>query len=201
MILSINLEYYYMELKDITTNEKIEKSSKKKSRSSNLYTNSLLTRRVQLGISSITQELDKHILRELTNSLEGKCVMEGYIRPSSIKIVSKSGGLLDKNNVLFDIVLSCDVCLPSEGMILDCVAKNITKAGIRAEIREDPSPVVIFISRDHNYMSKYFGSIKEGQSIQVKIIGFRFELNDRYISIIADLQEPTKKKTKLVLEA
>jgi len=190
-----------MELKDITTNEKIEKSSKKKSRSSNLYTNSLLTRRVQLGISSITQELDKHILRELTNSLEGKCVMEGYIRPSSIKIVSKSGGLLDKNNVLFDIVLSCDVCLPSEGMILDCVAKNITKAGIRAEIREDPSPVVIFISRDHNYMSKYFGSIKEGQSIQVKIIGFRFELNDRYISIIADLQEPTKKKTKLVLEA
>ena len=53
-----------------------------------------------------------------------------------------------------------------------------------------PSPVIVFIARDHHYQSKYFSSKQEGDNIVVKVIGQRFELNDKYISIIATLIEP-----------
>ena len=78
-------------------------------------------------------------------------------------------------------------------MKIRCTIKNVTKAGIRAEIVGDMSPVVIFIARDHHYQSKYFSERKEGEDISIKVIGQRFELNDKYISIIATLVEPKKK--------
>jgi len=44
----------------------------------------------------------------------------------------------------------------------------------------------IFISSEHNSqleMDKY----KEGDAIKVKVLGHRFELNDTFISIIAEI--------------
>ena len=78
-------------------------------------------------------------------------------------------------------------------MIIDCVVKNITKAGIRAETNEEKSPVVIFIARDHHYLSHNFSDINEADQIQIRIIGQRFELNDTYISIIAELKDKKRK--------
>ena len=83
-------------------------------------------------------------------------------------------------------------------MEVDCVAKNITKAGIRAEIPGyEVSPIVIFIARDHHHSNKYFNSINENDNIQVKVIGIRFELNDSFISVIGSLIN--KKKKRLIL--
>ena len=75
-------------------------------------------------------------------------------------------------------------------MKLSCIVRNITKAGIRAELNSKNSPLIIFIARDHHHQSKYFSTQKEGDVINVKIIGQRFELNDKYISAIATLIEP-----------
>jgi len=75
------------------------------------------------------------------------------------------------------------------------MVKNVTKAGIRAEINEVKSPVVVFIARDHHYKSKGFGELKEGDDINVRVIGIRYELNDEYISIIGELVE--KKRMKM----
>ena len=94
-------------------------------------------------------------------------------------------------------------------MLISCVAKNITKAGIRAESDTDvPSPVVIFIAKDHHYSVSYFNEIQEGDKINIRVIGQRYELNDKYISIIGELvkeKEFTQKtkqfpKAKLVIE-
>ena len=94
-------------------------------------------------------------------------------------------------------------------MVINCVARNITKAGIRADIEtpDNKSPVIIFIARDHHYNSDYFSSIKENDNIKIRVIGQRFELNDKYISIIAELIQPKRrkdvkrKKPRLVLQA
>ena len=92
------------------------------------------------------------------------------------------------NNVLFDVVFECDVCFPVEGMLITCIAKNITKAGIRAESDVDvPSPIVVFIAKDHHYSVAHFAQVKEGDKITIRVIGQRFELNDKYISIIGEL--------------
>ena len=60
--------------------------------------------------------------------------------------------------------------------------KNKTQAGIRAVINEEVSPVVIYITRDHHYNNKYFGSVEEGDEITAKVIGQRYELNDEQVS-------------------
>ena len=74
-------------------------------------------------------------------------------------------------------------------MIIDCLAKTITKVGVRAELIVDDniSPYVIFIARDHHYNNETFSKIKENDVLQVRIMGQRYELNDKQISIIAEL--------------
>ena len=86
-------------------------------------------------------------------------------------------------------------------MKIDCVIKNITKAGIRAETNEENTPMIIFIARDHYYGQNFMGDLQENDNIIVRIIGTRFELNDKYISVIADfVQKKNKKKKKIILK-
>ena len=92
-------------------------------------------------------------------------------------------------------------------MLVSCVAKNITKAGIRAEsATEVPSPVVVFIAKDHHYNVSHFNDVKEGDKINVRVIGQRFELNDKFVSIIGELVKekefiPTEnKKPRIVIQ-
>jgi len=66
---------------------------------------------------------------------------------------------------------------------------------LRAEINETKSPVVVFIARDHHYKSKEFALLTEGDDVNVRVIGIRYELNDEYISIIGELV--AKKKIKI----
>lgn len=76
-------------------------------------------------------------------------------------------------------------------MLISCIAKNITKAGIRGESANDvPSPVIVFIAKDHHYNISYFNEVKEGDKITVRVIGQRFELNDKYVSVIGELVKP-----------
>ena len=134
--------------------------------------------------------------------VEQKCIVEGYVKSDSVKVITFSSGLVKGDNVLFDVVFECEVCFPIAGMLLNCVAKNITKAGIRAESSEyNPSPFVLFIARDHYFANDYFNSIEENQSFVARIIAQRFELNDKYVSIIAELVSPKKElnKPRLVL--
>ena len=86
-------------------------------------------------------------------------------------------------------------------MILDCIVKSITKVGFRAEINESVSPLVIFIARDHHFDNELFSKIKENDSIKVKVLGQRYELNNKFISVIAELVDINKyQNSKLELE-
>jgi DNA-directed RNA polymerase subunit E'/Rpb7 len=118
-------------------------------------------------------------------------------------VITYSSGIVQATNIVFEVVFECQICCPVEGMVFKCVAKNITKAGIRAESAEEtPSPVIVFITRDHHFTMQYFSTIKENDIFNVRVLGQRFELNDKFISIIAELLEPkenTYHKPKLVL--
>jgi hypothetical protein len=78
-------------------------------------------------------------------------------------------------------------------MLVNCIAKDITKAGIRAESSdEQPSPFVLYIARDHYFESDYFNSIEENEKFVARVIAQRIELNDKFVSIIAELVPPVK---------
>jgi len=183
-----------------------QQKKRKETRFQSVYSRCLLTRKIVLPITTIGKNLKENIEENIKANFEGKCVVEGYIKPNSSKIISYSSGMIQKgNNVLFDVVFECDVCFPIEGMLITCVAKNITKAGIRAESdTEVPSPIVVFVAKDHHYSVSYFAEIKEGDKINVRVIGQRFELNDKYISIIGELVKEKEykpaAKPRLVIE-
>jgi DNA-directed RNA polymerase subunit E'/Rpb7 len=172
----------------------------------NIYIKSLLTRNVAVPIKNIGQNLNTILEAYITNNYEGKCIAEGFVKPNSAKIITNSSGLIKGTNIVFEVVFECMICCPVEGMLIQCTAKNITKAGIRAESSDEtPSPVIVFIARDHHYMLEYFSNVEEGDKILVRVIGQRFELNDKYVSIIAELVEPKKdytapSKPKLIIE-
>ena len=153
----------------------------------NLYSQLLITRTIPIAIHHIGNTIKETLEKAIAIQIEGKCIVEGYIKPRSVEVMTFSSGLVMGSNVIFEVVIQCEVCSPVEGMLIKCIAKHINKAGIRAEISETPSPVVIFIARDHNYASPLFADVKENDDIKVRVIGQRFELNDKYISIIAEI--------------
>ena len=78
---------------------------------------------------------------------------------------------------------------------MSCVAKTVTQAGIRAHAFSEPSPIVVYVSREmhdaavsnHRMMTNSMDSIKPGEVIQIRVVGRRFELNDKHVSIIGEL--------------
>jgi DNA-directed RNA polymerase subunit E'/Rpb7 len=133
--------------------------------------------------------------REMSAMLEGKCSIEGYICPGSIIIIQHSCGRLNGGNVIFDVTMSCLICLPNEQEKISCVVKTITQAGIRAVAKGlkpgSISPIEVFLSRDMNmnvkHITEYFMRVKESDTIVVEIIGRRFVLNDTHVTIIGIL--------------
>ena len=136
----------------------------------------------------------------LISCIEGRCITEGYIKPHSTRIIDFKCGKIIAKNVQFNIVIECLVCNPPTNSVISCIAKNITQAGIRAVSDDEYSPVVVYITRDFGIDSDktYYNSIKEGDKINIKIIGKRFEMNDKHIQIIGFLVQPKKERISLM---
>lgn len=163
----------------------------------NIYSKSILIKKINIPIKNIDKNIDDTLKKKIVETCEGKCVLEGYIKKNSYRFISKSCGVIHGNTINIDVVFECDICLPTEGMRFSCVIKNKTKAGIRAEIDEDPSPVIIFIARDHHNNNQTFIKANEGDTINVSVIGQRYELNDKYISVIGEIKNGEISQPKL----
>lgn len=151
-----------------------------------LYVTSLIHHKIKVPFNKIGNNMEVYFKKYAERELEGKCRKEGYIRPSSSTIVNYSTGLLKGDSVVYDVVYSVDACFPYENMELMCKIKNITKIGIRGVITDTHNPIVLFISREHN-ANKNFEDYEEGQTIKIRVIGHRFELNDEFISVIGEI--------------
>ena len=166
-----------------------------------LYSKGVISKRIIIPFDKITNDIQRVLLNRVIKKYEDKCILEGYIKKNSCKILQHSSGIIEGNNVKFNIMFECEICYPVEGMYIDCVVKNVTKAGIRAEIDEEKSPLVIFLARDHHYNNTTFAKLTEGDIINVRVVGQRFELNDDNISVIAEMEErSTVTKPKLKIE-
>ena len=148
------------------------------------------------------KDLNSNLVNTLTNLLkqknEGICISEGFIKPDSIKLINYSTGELYSNKVSINIAYECYIANPAESDIYECIVKSITKVGIRAEINNESSnPVIIFIARDHHHNNELFSKVKENDIVNVRVIGKRYELNDKYISLIAELIDKNKESIML----
>jgi DNA-directed RNA polymerase subunit E'/Rpb7 len=154
-----------------------------------IYIPSLLTQKIVLNYNEVDSDLFNTLEVRLKQFNEGKCIKDGYVKNNSVKLLTYSGGELFSNKLVFECVFECLITNPVESMILNCEAKSITKVGVRAELVTDDNitPYIIFIARDHHYNNEMFSQIKENDMLQVRVLGQRYELNDKFISVIAEL--------------
>lgn len=163
-----------------------------------MFRRELLTRKIPLEFVHVGKSTKRNLERWFHQEMEGKCSVEGYIRPNSTQVLTYSSGRIEGHRVLFDVGVECQVCTPVEGHMITCVVENVTKAGIRAKMktRDEPSPVDVFCARDHHHNNSYFLSLNEGDEVTVRVIGQRYELNDPMISVIAQVIHPDRLNKK-----
>ena len=114
---------------DIEDEISIDKSIKsKKKKLNNIFMESLINKKISIPITNIGNNYKEIIKKLLQFKYEGKCIEEGYIQPDSINIINISSGLIKSFMIEFDVVFSCQVCCPVEGMKINCIVKNVTKA-------------------------------------------------------------------------
>jgi DNA-directed RNA polymerase subunit E'/Rpb7 len=166
---------------------------------SNCYSECLTSKKVtipfvEVGSHAAKGTITQMIRNYISTQVENKCTVEGFVHPNTCKILSHSSGLLQGPNVVFDVAYSCSVFLPCEGAILVCRVKSVTSAGILAGINGTSvvNPVIVYILREHHASDsdKYFNSIRSDAVVRVKVIGHRFELNDKHVSVIGELIQP-----------
>ena len=164
-----------------------------------VYIKSMLNTKVVLNMNEVGKNAKQNLERMISKQIEGKCITEGFIRPGSTRVISYSAGVVNNGVVEFQVIMESMVCNPVEGMLIECVVKTITKAGVHAEVVDSDSgvvPIVAFLARDHNYSDKQFALVKENSKITVRVIGCRFELFDKNIWVIGKLVEPDKLNIK-----
>jgi hypothetical protein len=112
--------------------------------------------------------------------------------PNSVKIVMRSLGII--NNANFDgittykIKYTANVCNPTINQIIQCNVGNIDKSQVICYIDEksDNSPIEIYLFKHNHVGNVIFASLKEGDIINVKIGGSKWEFKDTQINSIAE---------------
>jgi len=147
----------------------------------------MLSDKLEINFKNINSQIYNTLEKIIKKKVEGICIDEGFVKIGSVNLISYSSGELYANKVIIDVVYECLVANTVESMTFDCIVKSITKVGIRAEINESVSPFVIFIARDHHFDNELFSKINENDIINVRVLGQRYELNNKFISVIAEL--------------
>jgi DNA-directed RNA polymerase subunit E'/Rpb7 len=154
-----------------------------------VYIQSVLNTRIFLDITEIGKNIKQTLEDKLISKIANRCIPEGYVSPNNIKIIQFSSGTIIRNSISYFVVYECNISHPVEGMLITAKTKTITKAGIHAQVidNEGNIPITVFVARDHNISNTLFHSVKENDLITVKVIGIRYELNDPYVCVIANM--------------
>lgn len=161
---------------------------------------------VQLSPADLVDDFKTVITKKLQRNLEGVCTRYGYIKPGSIDIVKRSIGSFMKQNfnahIRFEVVCKADVCNPPIGSTLEAIVKNKNALGIHAESyltidgKEQPVLDVIVPKKSAGIISEVnLDELDIGHKINVEVLGKRYQLNDKKISIIAKaIKDPKERK-------
>lgn len=156
------------------------------------FAKSTLLMKIILPITSVGKDLENTLLQHARVNYECKCQAEGYVMRNSSRIINRSAGrIVDGYKVQFDTLFEFTTCNPVEGMILDCVVKNISTAGIHCHSRDHvPTPYIAHLAREHHAKNSFYNTIQIGDHIQVRVAGNRFELYDVCMSVVGELVTP-----------
>ena len=125
---------------------------------------------------------DSILLEKLKKQLEGKCSRHGYVIPGSLKLLSRSLGIIEKGHFTADILyylkVEGKVYNPPEGTQLEGEVVRKNKMGLYVILND---AIRIMIPRDLHIGNESFDKIEIGDRIRIEIKKSRFQVNDTHI--------------------
>jgi DNA-directed RNA polymerase subunit E'/Rpb7 len=122
------------------------------------------------------------LLNKLQAQLEGRCSRHGYVLPGSVKVLSRSMGVLEKGrftgSILFHVQAEGDVLNPPDGIQLEGEVIRKNKMGMYVSYE---NAIRVIVPRDLHIGQKEFEDVEVGERVQVEVKKARFQVNDPYI--------------------
>jgi DNA-directed RNA polymerase subunit E'/Rpb7 len=171
-----------------------------------IFVTSHLNNKIRIKPSQLGYNIEDVILTILQGKYEGKCTEHGYIKPRSIKIEKFSAGYVQaftlNGDIIYNVIYKAEVCNPSIGNIVSAVVVNMNKFGILAEAYVDLGPhtkipvleIIVAKNMINVDNEQNIESISINQEINVEILGKKYELNDKKISIVGRIIEKVVEK-------
>lgn len=158
-------------------------------------------------ISDKQETIQAKCQRIIKDKCEGKCIEQGFVKENSCRIITVSSPLIEKGDqVKLDVMFQCEVCLPVRNTVYQCCIQNITHAGLTCFVNTnnhnnssstslpadfEASPLLIYVLKDHCHMAdEGFSKLTEGDTIDIQVVGSRFKLNEKKITVIGKWVHP-----------
>jgi len=153
-----------------------------------IYKKIILTTTIFLKPGDLNHNLDDILHKRLCHKVEGICIKQGYIRPGSLRIISRSTGKMNigmfNGNISFIVKYETDICNPVVSDIIECNVLDSNKVAVNAYVENaDASPLNIILARQHHIGNVKFFSLKTGDIIKIKIIGKSYSFRDTNILV------------------
>lgn len=167
-----------------------------------LFERRALVRNVHIDAKYLQRNIEASLLAQLRHKYEGICVAEGYIQRQSIVVVDHSLGRtnLVRGGLDYTVRFQADVCMPHPGQVFRLPVTLKSKIGLHAET----TPIKALLPRDLHIGNADFETAKEGEDIELEVIGARFQQGDDSIVVLGTLKtiiQPAKETPAAPSEA
>lgn len=158
--------------------------------SSNIYHQEILDTKINIKSEDLNKDIDEMIIENLKKKIEGICIKEGYVRPGSIKMLSRSNGKMEiekfDGDITYYIKYQADICNPANSMVIDCYVSDNNKSAVFCYYEnEKTSPLKIFIPKQYHLGNAEFVKLSKGDYIEVEIVVSKFSYLDKEIYTLA----------------
>ena len=157
--------------------------------------------------------IDEILEKKIKKKLEGKCNANGLVIKNSIRVMSRDMGFIPKEHfngsMVYHVSFKMTLCNPNNGVVLPCSVVGKNKMGIICNLipynSDDTNgknadavikqfrkfPMVINIPKDiHSEEDMhYFEDIQLNQTIYIEVVGKKFEMQDRQMSVTGRLSD------------
>ena len=164
---------------------------------------------IQLFPVEMDATFQERLLNKIRDEYEGICSRFGYIKPNSIEIIKRSCACLQKayfnGSIRFDVLCRAEVCNPVQGSIVEAIVKNKNQLGILAEsyveLEDQKLPIldIIVPIKSAGILSDInLDQLQIGETIHIEVMGKKYQMKDRKISIIGRAVQPVKEAVEVV---
>ena len=127
--------------------------------------------------------VDTILTKKIKEQYEGRCSRNGYVLPNSVKMISRSMGMVEKGrytgDILFYAEASAKVLQPPDGIVIEGTVIRQNRMGMYIDYQ---GAIRVMVPRDLHIGEVEFNDlVKVGDTVRVEIKKSRYQVNDTSI--------------------